>query len=243
MADANDARRGVHPGPLDVVNALVHVQAGAVELGRVHVHDEGLAAAERDGDAGGIRHPVVRVHEIELLAAREAACKHRVALYLGKELAAVVIRSAGAYAVGERRLGRRLAVRGVWNGGAARCAACSDPCASARAEILGAGIGVQGHRQGSEAGVAEERLRIDELVGFVVLGLVGQVGRGDDAHMGRAGGFHGARQNEEHLDAVVIEAARETVTCGAEAAADEGRELPAEHEDLHGCLANPFAWR
>src|SRR5256885_1612362 len=58
----------VHAAAFDVVDPLVDVLAGAVELGGVDVDDERLAGGGGDGQAGGEGEPVVGVDDVELLA-------------------------------------------------------------------------------------------------------------------------------------------------------------------------------
>jgi hypothetical protein len=45
--------RAVHAAALDVVDALIDVNAGAVELSRVNVNDQRHALDARDREAGG----------------------------------------------------------------------------------------------------------------------------------------------------------------------------------------------
>jgi hypothetical protein len=94
MADGDDLDRAVHAAALDVVDALIDVQAGAIEFGRVHVDDQRHAFDAGDGQAGGEGHPVVGVDDVEGFVARDLGGEGGVALDFGEQIAGV-IRPAG----------------------------------------------------------------------------------------------------------------------------------------------------
>src|SRR5439155_2243709 len=99
--DGDDFDGGVHAAALDVVDALIDVQARAVELGRVNVNDQRRALEGGDGHAGGEGHPVVRVHDVETFAACDLGGEGGVALDFVEEVSAVVVTGFGGAAGGE----------------------------------------------------------------------------------------------------------------------------------------------
>ena len=79
----------VHAAAFDVVDALIDVQAGAVEFGAVNVNDQRHAFEAGDGQAGGERHPIVGVNDVEGFAAGDFGGQRGVALDLGEHVAGI----------------------------------------------------------------------------------------------------------------------------------------------------------
>ena len=74
FGNAHDAIGVVHTVLLNAVDRGVHIAARTVEVGGVHVNDEGLAAHALGVNACGIGEPVVGVDDVELLLAGNDAC-------------------------------------------------------------------------------------------------------------------------------------------------------------------------
>ena len=89
-ADRDHAHRGVHAAALDVVDAMVDVLARTVELRGVHVHDERPPGGAGDPHAGGIRHPVMGVDDVELEVGGGLGGEPGVPLDLADEVVAVL---------------------------------------------------------------------------------------------------------------------------------------------------------
>lgn len=87
--DGEDPVRRMNAGTLQIVNRLMHVLATAIEFRRVHVDDERLAEASRDGLARAEGHPVVGMHDVELLSRRHPDAASGVGLGPPQQLAAI----------------------------------------------------------------------------------------------------------------------------------------------------------
>ena len=74
LGHAHDAVGIVHTVLLDAVDGGVDLAAGAVEVSSVHMDAQRFAAHHLGMHAGGIRQPVVRVDNVELLLAGHHAC-------------------------------------------------------------------------------------------------------------------------------------------------------------------------
>src|SRR6185295_4065703 len=90
VTDCDYFNRAVHAAAFDVVDALVDVGAGAVELGGVDVDDEGDALEGGDLEAGGEGHPVVGVDDVEGFVTRNLGGERGVPLDLGKKVPRVL---------------------------------------------------------------------------------------------------------------------------------------------------------
>jgi len=82
--------RAVHAATFDVVDPLIDVGAGAVELGGVDVDDQRDALEGGDLQAGGEGHPVVGVHDVEGFVTRNLGGERGVPLDLGKKVTRVL---------------------------------------------------------------------------------------------------------------------------------------------------------
>ena len=90
VADADTRSAASSPALLDPDDRRVGRVAAAVVLARVHVDDQRLAGRAGRGDARRVRHPVVRVDDVEVLRAREPAHDLGVARDLGHQVGAVL---------------------------------------------------------------------------------------------------------------------------------------------------------
>ena len=111
VRDADYAGRGVHAATLDVVQPLINVLAGAVELGGVDVDDERAAGDGGEGDARGEGHPVVGVDAVKALVAGQGDAQPGVALGVGEHVA--VVAAAAPAALGEAGSGAHRGGDGV----------------------------------------------------------------------------------------------------------------------------------
>ncbi len=89
-ADGHHGVGGAHPPALDVVDPLIDLRPGAVELGRMNVDHERPAGLGGYGDAGWKSDPVVGMDDVETLAGGQAACQTGVALDLGQQVTGIV---------------------------------------------------------------------------------------------------------------------------------------------------------
>ena len=67
LADRNDGVRLFHAEFFNVVNPAAGIRSGAVELGGVQVHHQGLARGLLHFYPGQVGHPVVGVDDVEVL--------------------------------------------------------------------------------------------------------------------------------------------------------------------------------
>ena len=89
IADGDDLHRAVHAAAFDVVDALVDVDAGTIELGAVYVNDEGNPLDAGDGHSSGEGHPVMGVNDVDRFLPGDLARQCGVSLNFRKEIARV----------------------------------------------------------------------------------------------------------------------------------------------------------
>src|SRR3972149_2817490 len=82
MADRDYLVRTLHALSFDIIDHLVDVLSAAVEFRRVDVNNKRFAHDCRHGDTGRIRHPVVGVNKVEVLALSQIHHKSGIAVDL-----------------------------------------------------------------------------------------------------------------------------------------------------------------
>ena len=97
----------MHAPSFDIVNLLVDVLAGTVELGAVQVDDERLFCCRSYCQAGRVCHPVVGVNYVEFFMPGNFDCQVSVPLDLSHQVT-LVQRSAAMDERSSRQRGRNF---------------------------------------------------------------------------------------------------------------------------------------
>ncbi len=196
-----------HAGPFDIVDHLVHMLTATIKLGRVNVHNEGLAGCGRDRHPRGIGHPVMSVNDVKFLSEGQFCRDCRIALYLSIHVPTIVFPAAELLCVFSRR-GEEFTVIGA------------DPLQPSEV-FLRCRVGLQRGRYPAELDIFES--------GRVGLCFVPGLG-GEQLDMGRVVTVDLLGQDKRDLYSQRVHCSSQSIAGCPQSTTDEGRELPTEHE-------------